>query len=351
MFSQPPARPRRGRLRGRRDHRPRPDRGRRAPSTSSRRASGRQHLEVEVVGSDGAWLDGRSRPDRPRARAATGSSCWSTARVDLDALLARARRAGEVRTLRLPAAEALGAVHGGGHAGRAGQGGGVMSRWRSIWLVARREILERGRSRGFILSVLFTTAASSSARSSCPPLLFGGRGRRQGRGRPARRRRRSAPTIAVDRDRRGSRRSSCVPYPDARGGRGRPRGRRGRGRRRRAGRPARRRARSVLQGATDPVLQSIVSAAVVGPAGAGRAGRARTSTRPPWRPRSSRPSRRARPADRRRPGALPGRQHRRRADPRRHLQLRLHGPDRRRRGEAEPGRRGRPLDGPRRATC
>jgi ABC-2 type transport system permease protein len=32
-----------------------------------------------------------------------------------------------------------------------------MSRLRSIWLVARREIVERGRSRGFILSVLFTT--------------------------------------------------------------------------------------------------------------------------------------------------------------------------------------------------
>ena len=34
-----------------------------------------------------------------------------------------------------------------------------MSRLRSIWLVARREIIERGRSRGFVLSVLFTTAA------------------------------------------------------------------------------------------------------------------------------------------------------------------------------------------------
>jgi ABC-2 type transport system permease protein len=31
-----------------------------------------------------------------------------------------------------------------------------MSRGRSIWLVARREILERGRSRGYILSLLFT---------------------------------------------------------------------------------------------------------------------------------------------------------------------------------------------------
>ena len=33
-----------------------------------------------------------------------------------------------------------------------------MSRRRSIWLVARREILERGRSRGFMLSILFTTS-------------------------------------------------------------------------------------------------------------------------------------------------------------------------------------------------
>ncbi len=32
-----------------------------------------------------------------------------------------------------------------------------MTRWRSIALVARREILERGRSRGFLLSVAFTT--------------------------------------------------------------------------------------------------------------------------------------------------------------------------------------------------
>jgi len=32
-----------------------------------------------------------------------------------------------------------------------------MPRWRSVWLVARREIIERGRSRGFVLSVAFTT--------------------------------------------------------------------------------------------------------------------------------------------------------------------------------------------------
>ena len=48
----------------------------------------------------------------------------------------------------------------------------VMSRWRSIWLVARREIIERGRSRGFILSVLFTTAIVVGS-FLVPALLFG----------------------------------------------------------------------------------------------------------------------------------------------------------------------------------
>ena len=48
-----------------------------------------------------------------------------------------------------------------------------MSRWRSIWLVARREILERGRSRGFILSVFFTTALVIGS-FVVPTLLFGG---------------------------------------------------------------------------------------------------------------------------------------------------------------------------------
>ena len=48
-----------------------------------------------------------------------------------------------------------------------------MSRARSIWLVARREILERGRSRGFILSVLFTTLLVVGS-FLIPTLLFGG---------------------------------------------------------------------------------------------------------------------------------------------------------------------------------
>jgi ABC-2 type transport system permease protein len=47
-----------------------------------------------------------------------------------------------------------------------------MPRWRSIWLVARREILERGRTRGFILSVLFTTVIVIGS-FIVPALLFG----------------------------------------------------------------------------------------------------------------------------------------------------------------------------------
>ena len=47
-----------------------------------------------------------------------------------------------------------------------------MSRWRSVWLVARREILERGRSRGFILSVFLTTALVMGS-FIIPTILFG----------------------------------------------------------------------------------------------------------------------------------------------------------------------------------
>ena len=48
-----------------------------------------------------------------------------------------------------------------------------MSRWRSVWLVARREILERGRSRGFILSVSFLTTALVMGSFIIPTILFG----------------------------------------------------------------------------------------------------------------------------------------------------------------------------------
>ena len=46
--------------------------------------------------------------------------------------------------LLVPAARPVGALHGGG---------AVMSRWRAVWLVARREIVERGRSRAFLISL------------------------------------------------------------------------------------------------------------------------------------------------------------------------------------------------------
>jgi len=59
--------------------------------------SGRRHLEVEVVGSDSAWLDDRGdltilQRNGDRVKLLVPDD------VDLDALLARARAAGEVRT-------------------------------------------------------------------------------------------------------------------------------------------------------------------------------------------------------------------------------------------------------------
>ena len=219
-----------------------------------------------------------------------------------------------------------------------------MPRWRSIWLVARREILERGRSRGFILSVavhdahrgrlvrrpgarcsVATTptkvgvvepapaglqAAIEQTRAAVRPQ---GRDhdlpRRGGRRRGAQRRRASRSS------------STCRPtcpapgeirvkgQPDQATPRSSPR------------RPSRLRVQAVLGGSN--VDQAALADA----------------QRPPATRRSSR-----RPSG---PGEVPGRQHRGGADPRRHLQLRLHGPDRRRRGEAEPGRRGRAVDRPR----
>ena len=58
--------------------------------------SGRRHLEVEVVGSDGAWLDGDGsltvlERDGDRVKLLVADD------VDLEAMLARARAAGEVR--------------------------------------------------------------------------------------------------------------------------------------------------------------------------------------------------------------------------------------------------------------
>jgi ABC-2 type transport system ATP-binding protein len=60
-------------------------------------ASGRQHLEVEVVGSDGTWLD--ERGDLKVLERSNGKVKLLVDRsVDLDGILSMARRAGEVRT-------------------------------------------------------------------------------------------------------------------------------------------------------------------------------------------------------------------------------------------------------------
>ena len=82
-----------------------------------RAASGRRHLEVEVAGSDGSWLDGARRPDRPRAERRPRQAARRPVDVDLDGLLAAGAAAGAVRRVRLPAADAVRAVHGSGHAG------------------------------------------------------------------------------------------------------------------------------------------------------------------------------------------------------------------------------------------
>ena len=92
-----PARPRRGGLRGRRDHQPRAGRGRGRRSRSSRPAPGRRHLDVEVAGSGGAWLDVDQPPHGPRARRRPRAAARRRDASDLDGLLAAARAAGEVR--------------------------------------------------------------------------------------------------------------------------------------------------------------------------------------------------------------------------------------------------------------
>ena len=119
-------------------------------------ASGRQHLEVEVVGSGSAWVDGV--PDATvLERVGDRVKLLVDRSVDLDALLARAKAAGEVRTFAYQPPK-LSELFMEAVAPDPAAGGRLMPRWRSVWLVARREILERGRSRGFILSVAFTTA-------------------------------------------------------------------------------------------------------------------------------------------------------------------------------------------------
>jgi ABC-2 type transport system ATP-binding protein len=66
------------------------------PIEQLRAASGRRHLEVEVAGSDGSWLDGESSVTELE-RSGDRLKLLVDATADLDRLLARARAAGEVR--------------------------------------------------------------------------------------------------------------------------------------------------------------------------------------------------------------------------------------------------------------
>lgn len=66
------------------------------PIDELRAASGRQHLEVEVVGSDGSWLDGDASVT-VLERSGERVKLLVADTLDLDGLLARARAAGEVR--------------------------------------------------------------------------------------------------------------------------------------------------------------------------------------------------------------------------------------------------------------
>src|SRR5215211_5120311 len=80
-------------------------------------------------------------------------------------------RSGAGYAILLPTAGALGAVHGGDP---------VVSRWRSIWLVARRELIERGRSRAFLIS-LGLTIVLILAGTLVPGFIGSGDGPRTGR--------------------------------------------------------------------------------------------------------------------------------------------------------------------------
>ena len=149
-----PARPRRGRVRGRRDHQPRHGRRR-----------GR-HRRAQVGRRAGATSRSRSRAPTGRGSTATASSssssggatesgCWSTRRWTSRRSSSGPGEPGEVREFSFepPALSELfmEAIE-------------RMTAPRrdeprcAIWLVARREIIERGRSRAYVLSLLFTLA-------------------------------------------------------------------------------------------------------------------------------------------------------------------------------------------------
>ena len=348
VFSQPPARPRRGRLRGRRDHRPRPDRRR----GRDRRAQG----GVRPAPPRGRGRRRRTAPGSTARRGtrrcssgtATWSSCSSTTAADLSGLLARAR-GGRARCAGSPSSRrrcpscSWRPSPATGHAPS-------RRRWPDEPLAEHLRSSPGARS-----SSAAGAAASSSAclvhdaprhRLVRPPaLIFRDDDDHDGRRRrAAARRARRRPSTASRGPVRPRRSRSSLP--------------RHRGRRR-------------------PRLNDgTVDAVVVVPADLSGRARSGSRSRPDQVGRAS-SSRSAVVASatqvvldgRRRPGARRGRAGRRRSsalepqtetdetafifanigavlDPHRDLHVRVHGPDRGRRGEAEPGRRGRPLDRP-----
>ncbi len=192
-----------------------------------------------------------------------------------------------------------------------------MSRRRAIWLVARREMLERGRSRGFLIS-LVVSVAIVVAGVFLPALI----GEHLG---PAPGDRRDAAGGA-DRRPRGDREAGGARRDDR--DRAGHRERRGAAARRVARRGPRHPARRL-----DPELHRQEPGQSAAPAGRRR--RVQQAAR-------HRRSGELEPSDPERDTLVRVREHRR--DPPVHLDLHVRdvGPDRRRRGEAEPCRRGRP---------
>ena len=176
-------------------------------------ASGRQHLEIEVVGSNGDWLDGPRHAAGARADRRQGQAAGRPRRRPRRPARPRprGRRGPDVR-VQPPKLSELFMEAVTPEAAADDPGGGVMPRWRSIWLVARREILERGRSRGFILSVP-SPRSSSSARSSSRPSCSVATTRR--RSASSSRRRPASRPPSNSRAQRFDHKVAITTYPDA----------------------------------------------------------------------------------------------------------------------------------------
>ena len=148
--------------------------------------------EIEALRRPPAGATSTSRSRAPAAPGSTGRTGHEVLerdgdrvrllvdeRADLGRAARGGARGGRGAPVQLRAAAALGAVHGGGHARRSRskpEEAAPMSRLRAIRLVAMREILERGRSRGYVLSLVFTVFLLGAG-FVLPALLIGERRR------------------------------------------------------------------------------------------------------------------------------------------------------------------------------